>query len=368
MSYVPPSPSPSLDGGLVLPDLTRVLASRWKLLVAVPLLAGAAAFGLSYLMAPTFTARTMFVPPQNQQQSTMAALASLSALAGLAGAGGIKTTGDQYVSLMQSVNVADRIIDRFDLMKVYEAKFRDQARKRLERDVRISLGKKDGLITVEADAPTPEMSAGMANQYVAELRRLTGDLALSEAKQRRVFFETELNHAKTRLTDAQLALQRSGFNEGALKVEPKAAAEAYGRLRAEVTASEVRLQTLQRSLADNTPEVQQQSAMLGALRSQLRRVEESEASGKTSGDYVGLYREFKYQEALFEIFSKQYELARLDESKDNSLIQVVDVATPPERKSKPRRTMLALGTAFVTFVLLAVVLLGRHVWPNSRPH
>lgn len=351
---------------LALPDLATTLVRQWRLLTVVPLVAGAIALGISYVISPVYTARTLFLPPQNQQQNAASALASISALAGLAGAAGVKTTGDQYVSLMQSINVSDRIINRFDLMTVYEAKFRDQARKRLEQDVHIALGKKDGLITVEADANSPKLAADMANQYVEELRRLTGELALTEAKQRRLFFEAELTRTKQRLTDAQLALQRSGFNAGALKVEPKAAAEAYARVRAEATATEVRLESLRRSLADNAPEIQQQSAALAALRSQLRRLEASETETRGDADYVGNYREFKYQEALFDIFSKQYELARMEESKDSSLIQVIDVATPPERKSKPKRLAMAVGTTLVAFVLLAVALLARQSWLRSR--
>ncbi len=170
---------------------------------------------------------------------------------------------------------------------------------------------------------------------------MTNNLALTEAQQRRVFFEAQLKQTRDRLTQAQQALQASGFNPGALKAEPKAAADSYAKLQAEVTAAEVRLQTMRRSLADTAPEVQQQLAQLDALRAQLGKVEATTPSDG-GPDYISKYRQFKYEETLFDLFSRQYELAKLDESREGSLIQVVDPATPPERKSKPKRAIVAL--------------------------
>lgn len=348
------------DDGIDLLALSSHLLSQWKLLASVPLLVGALAFGGTYLIKPTFTAKTTFLPPQQQQSSAASALASLGALAGLAGgAVNIKTSGDQYISLMQSVNVEDQIIDRFKLMERYGAKFRFEARRELEQSVRINLGKKDGLITVEADAHDPQLAADMANQYVAELRRLTSELALTEAQQRRAFFETELKNTKTKLAVAQLALQSGGFNAGAIKAEPKAAAESYAQLKAQLTAAEVRLQGLRRTLTDTAPEVQQQASLVGALQGQLIKLE-AKTDDTLGADYVSRYREYKYQEALYELFSKQYEIARLDESREGGLIQVIDVATPPEHKSKPKRAFTALGGALLTALLLSLALMIRH--------
>lgn len=354
------------EAGIGIGELVSILGARWRLLVIGPLAAGALALSASFLIPPTFTSKTVFLPPQQQQSSAASALASLGALAGFAGgAAGIKTTGDQYVALMQSVNVEDRIVDRFKLMDIYEAQYRFLARKDLEQNSRISLGKKDGLITVEVDAKDPALAAAIANQYVAELRRLTSELALTEAQQRRAFFESELKNTKLRLAEAQQVLQSSGFNPGALKAEPKAAADAYARIKAEVTAAEVRLQTQRRALADAAPEVQQQSALVSALRSQLAKLESTgEAHG--DADYVGRYREFKYQETLFELFSKQYEMARLDESREGTLIQVVDVATPAEHKSKPKRAFIALATLLATALILMTFVLIRRVWAPAK--
>lgn len=352
------------DVGLM--DMVAVLLPRWRLLVGVPILVGALALGIAFLLKPTFTARTVFMPPQQHGGGAAAAMASLGALAALVGSGAVKTPADQYVTLLKSVNVADQIIDRFKLLEVYEQKYRVEARKLLARNASIVAGKKDGLITIEVDDHDPVRAAEMANQFIEELRRLTSQLAVTEAQQRRVFFEGQLKLTRDNLARAQQSLQETGITQGALKAEPRAAAEGYARLRAELTAAEVRLQAMRRAYADTAPELQQQSAVVGALRGQLSRLEQTnDPSG--SGDYVTKFREYKYQETLFELFARQYELARVDESREGALIQVVDVATPPERKSKPKRLLIAASAGVAAFLLMVFWLLARHFWSARTP-
>ena len=345
------SPSPLDDDGLSLTELLQILRADWKRIAGVSLLAGALGLGIAFLVPPTFTARTSLLPPQQQQGGAAAALSSLGALAGLAG-GGLTSSTDKYVALLQSTTVSNHLIDKFKLIDVYDVKYRVDAQKELGNNARIAAGKKDGLITIEVDDKSPQRAAEMANSYVEELRLLTNTLAVTEAQQRRVFFEQQLQKTKAKLTEAQVALQSSGFSEGALKAEPKAAAESYAKLRAEVTAADIKLQTLRRMLADNAPEVIQQQATAAALRRQLGSLE-TNAAPSANADYIGRYREYKYHETLFDLFARQYELARVDESREGALIQVLDVATAPERKSKPHRALIALGSAVVAGICLA---------------
>lgn len=356
--------APSEDyEGMSLLDVAVTLAEKIKLLVVVPLVIGLLAFGASSLLQPLFTASTTFLPPQPPQSSAVSALASLGALAGLSGSSA-RTNADQYVALMQSSTVSDRIIDQFKLMEVRELKLRVDARKSLAGSVRFNIGKKDGLITVEVDDESPQRAADIANRYIDELRRMTDTIAIGEAQQRRMFFEQQLQQTRDKLTQAQQALQASGLTEGTLKAEPKAAAEGYAQIKAEVTAAEVRLQTLRRGLADNASEVQQQLATLVALRAQLsKRERATEVSG--GPDYVSKYREFKYQEVLFDLFARQYEAARADESREGALIQVIDPAAPPERKSKPKRSIVALVATLGSGLVLAASILVRQAWLKS---
>jgi uncharacterized protein involved in exopolysaccharide biosynthesis len=345
----------------LLIDFLLPLAENIWLLLLGPIVIGAIALGIAFKITPIFTASTTLLPPQQQQSAAASALASLGSLAGLAGSA-IKTPADQYVALLQSVTVSDHMIDRFKLMEVYERDFRVDARKGLAQHVRISIGKKDGLMTIEVDDHSAQRAADIANRYVDELRQITSTLALTEAQQRRAFFERQLQQTRDKLVAAQQALQSSGFNPGALRAEPKAAAETYAKLRAEATATEVRVQALRTTLADSTSEVQQQMSVLKALRAQLARFEQAAEAAPEGPDYISRYREFKYQETLLELFARQYELARVDESREGALIQVVDPAQVPERKSAPKKSLIALGAALFGFILIAGGLLVRQSW------
>ena len=352
------------DGANLL-DLALPLAQSWKLLVLGPLLVGLAALGISFAIPKTYLSKTLFVPPQQQQSAAASAIAQLGALSGLAGGvSGIKTPADQYLALLQSTTVADSMIDQFDLMKVYDMEYRFRAREALTNHVRMTLGKKDGLITIEVEDESAQRAADMANRYVEELRVLTSRLALTEAQQRRVLFETQLAQTRDQLTKAQQALQASGFSQEALKADAKASAESFARLRAETTAAEMRLQALRRGLSDTTPEVQQAQSTVGALRTQLARMADTtDLTG--APDYVSKFREFKYQETLFELLARQYELARVDESREGALVQVVDEAKPAEHKHRPQRALIAAAATLVSLILAAMFVMSRHAWRNA---
>lgn len=352
------------DQQSTLVDLCVPVVENLRLLILAPLLAAAIGFGSTYVIEPTYTAQTTLLPPQQPQSGSAAALQSLGALAGLAGVGGVKSTTDQIAALMQSVTVQDRLIAQFKLLEVYDKEFKVDARRELEKRVRINIGKKDGLLTIEVDDKDPRRAAAMANQTVEELRRLTSMLAVTEAQQRRMFFEKQLKETQQKLTVAQQVLQSSGIGQGALKAEPKAAADSYARLRAEVTSAQVRLQTLRGAMSDRAVEVQQQQAQLAALQSQLARQEQA-STGNSGADYVSKYREFKYQESLFEMMARQFELARVDESREGALIQVVDVATPPEKRSKPKKLLFTAGAGLSAVALILLFVYVRDNWQRA---
>jgi uncharacterized protein involved in exopolysaccharide biosynthesis len=335
---------PDADDPIDWASLFAPVWSRWRLVLAAGLLTAATAVGISYLLTPMYESTTTILPPQQQQSTAASALASLGALGGLGGAAlGVKSPADEYVSLMQSVNAEDRIVTQFKLMARYEAKYRAQARKKLEQRSQLEVGKKDGIIKITVTDSDPAVAASIANQYVDELRRLTNTLAVSEAQQRRMFFEKQMEDTKARLTLAQQALQGSGINAGAIKAEPRAAADQYGSVRAQLRASEVKLATLSSSLSATAPEVQRETATINALREQLAQLDANPHKDDDSSDYLGKYREFKYQETLLELMAKQYEIARVDESREGALIQVIDKAQPAEYKSSPRRLYFAIG-------------------------
>jgi uncharacterized protein involved in exopolysaccharide biosynthesis len=353
------------DDEISLLDLLQVVADNLRLLIIGPLLAGLAALGIAFALTPTYTATVRFLPPQQQQSAAASMLASLGALGGLAGAAsGLKNPTDQYLAFMRSRSVQDALIDRFGLMQRYEAKLRDDARLSLQAAARVSSAK-DGLISVEIDDKDPQFAAQLANAHVEELQKLLARLAVTEAQQRRVFFEKQLQQAKDNLTRAEQALKASGVNSSALKATPQAAVEAVARLRAAITAQEIKIASLRGYLSENAPEFRQALTELGAMRAQLARAEQQETPVAGGSDYIGRYRDFKYYETLFELFAKQYELARVDESREGAVIQVLDAAQPPERKSKPKRAIIAvIATLAAGFALLLFVFV-RHALGNA---
>jgi uncharacterized protein involved in exopolysaccharide biosynthesis len=335
------------------------------LLVLAPVLVGGISLGLTYLMPPIFTARTTFLPPQAQQSGAASALASLGSITGLpAASGGARGGADQYVGFLQSVTISDRIVQQFELQKLYDTPFKASARKALIANVRIASNKKDGLIAIEVDDTSPQRAADIANRFVEELRRMTAGLAVTEAQQRRVFFDRQLAATRDKLAKAQLALQSSGFGDSALRTDPKVTAEAYARLRSESVAQEMRLNALRTTMAAGAIELQQAESNLASIQRQLSRVESTSSGGTASSpSYVERFREFKYQETLFDMFARQLELARSDEAREGPLIQVVDVATAPEVKSRPKRLNAAMtGAAAGLAAALAYVLLRRRPW------
>jgi tyrosine-protein kinase Etk/Wzc len=364
----PAQTAASDEDEISLLDLLQTVVENLRLLVLAPLAAGLLALGISFLVTPTFTSTTQFMPPQQQQSSAAVLLQSLGALGGIAGAAtGIKNPNDQFVSFLQSRTIQDSLIQRFKLMERYESEFLQDARDELGENARISSGK-DGLITVSVDDHEPAFAAELANAHVEELSQLLGRLAVTEAQQRRVFFEKQLASAKDNLVKSEQALQASGVNVSALKANPAAAVEGLAQLQASITAQEVKVASMRNYLTETAPDFKQAMAELSALRVQLRRAEQSQKPAQQGdSDYIAKYRDFKYNETLFELFAKQYELARVDESREGAVIQVVDVAQPAEKKSKPKKALIAVLTTLATgFALLLFVFVRQAVRNASR--
>jgi uncharacterized protein involved in exopolysaccharide biosynthesis len=288
-------------------------------------------------------------------------LASLGGLGGLAGAAaGLKNPADQYLAFMQSNSVQDELIERFKLQERYETKFKVDTRKELTGNTRATSGK-DGLITVEIDDKDPKFAADLANAHVDELQKLMAKLAVTEAQQRRAFFEKQLGQVKDKMITAEQALRATGVSGSALKSNPAAAVAGVAALKAQVTAQEVKVGAMRGYLAETAPDFKQAMTELANLRAQLAKQEKDEpATASGQGDYVAKFREFKYQETLFELFARQFEMAKVDESREGAVIQVLDAAQPPERKSKPKKALIAIiATLAAGFALLLFVFIRQ---------
>ena len=359
MTETTPIPDPA-DDEISLLDLLQTIVDNLRLLVLGPLAVGLAALGISFAVAPTFTATVKFLPPQQQQSAAASMLASLGGLGGLAGAAtGLKNPADQYLAFMKSNSVQDSLIERFQLQERYETKFKVDTRMALTGSTRAT-GGKDGLISVEIDDKDPQFAADLANAHVEELQKLLGKLAVTEAQQRRMFFEKQLGQAKDKMVAAELALRATGVSGSALKSNPTSAVAVVAGLQAQVTVQEVKVGAMRGYLAETAPDFKQAMNELANLRAQLARQEKDQPAASGQGDYVAKYREFKYQETLFDLFAKQFEVAKIDESREGAVIQVLDAAQAPERKAKPKKALIAIiATLAAGFALLLFVFIRQ---------
>lgn len=355
-----PSPLPSLG---LLEVLLPLWHRRWRLLAGL-LLGAVLGFGLSLVQPLRFTGTASFVVQPLLRPSQSVVSSALPALAGLVGAGGGGSAIDLYVTMLRSQAMTDRILDRFELQRAWGLDFRIQAQQQLVRRVGVGMGRRDGLVQITVLDETPQRAAAIANQYVVELRQMLQSFALDEARQRRQFYEAQLARARAELATAQQQLQKSGFDRAALRAQPAAAAERYGRLSAEVAAAELRLSATRRVRTEGSAEVQQQLAELAGLRQQLARLEVPRDSD--DGAFVGRLRDFRYAEALAESIARQAEAARVDEAADAVPLQVLDQARPPEWPSSPRPPLWAAAGGLGGLALVAGWVLLRHRMALAR--
>lgn len=363
-----------LDGtnseiGLI--DLLIVLAKRKKLIVGLPLGAAVLAAAISMALPDVYTANARLLPPQQAQSGAAALLSQLGGLAGAAaGAAGLKNPNDLYVGMLKSRTVAEKLISKFGLKKVYGTESEEKAIAKLKADTSITSGK-DGLIDIEVQAHDKKLVAPLANAYVNELLQLTKVLAVTEAGQRRMFYEQQLERAKNNLANAEIAVKGALDTRGVISVdaESRAVLETAGRLRAQVSAKEIQLSSMRAFMTPNNPEYRRVEEELNSLRTELNKLENgrggdiatiaSADEAKQSGfANIKLLRDVKYYQMLYELLAKQYEVARLDEARDPSVIQVLDPAVEPERRSAPKRTIIvlltALGALFVSIIFAFV--------------
>lgn len=367
------------DDEISLLDIVAALGEGKTLILGVTFIAAVAAIVISLFLPPSFTASTTVLPPQNSGGGgAAAALASLGGLANLAGVSVGGTTSDSVIAMLKSRSAKDQVIDQFKLLEHYGIGLRQDAYGKLDRMVKISTDKKSTLIMIEVEAEDPEFAASLANAYYDALKALMNRVALTDAQRRRQFFEVQLTKAKDDLADAEVKLKETQEKTGVLELKKQAEAtiESIAALRAEVAQREVQLSAMRTFATVDNADYKRVSAELSGLKAELRKLEkgaDNEQSSLVSADnlpeqgleYVRALRNVKYFEAIFEVMAKQFELAKVEEAKDGGDIQQLDVAVPPERKSKPKRAFIVilstLGAAF--FAILFV--LGRDAFRKA---
>ncbi|HEY2469948.1 MAG TPA: Wzz/FepE/Etk N-terminal domain-containing protein [Terracidiphilus sp.] len=362
------------DDEITLLELLTVVAERKKVVVWTTVLFAIVSIIVSFLLPKWYTATVTVLPPQ-QSSSLSGALASqlggLGGLASLAGGLGIKNANDMFVGMLRSRTVEDAMIQKFSLMQEYHERYLSDARKALERHVTVDGSSKDGLIHISVEARDPNHAAELANNYVDQFRRLSEHLAITEASQRRLFFEQQLEQAKNNLANAEESLKQTEQQTGLIQLDSQARAliESAASLRAQIAAKEVQIESLRTFATSENAQLVQAEQELESLRAQLGKLGGSE-EGVDSGllvpkgkvpsaglEYIRKLRDVKYYETIFEILARQFEAAKLDEAKQGAVIQVVDAAVAPDKKSFPKRSMIVLVATLVGFLVGILVAL-----------
>jgi uncharacterized protein involved in exopolysaccharide biosynthesis len=339
-------------------DIIGLMWSKRFIIIGLAVVGFILGYAGSYTLPEEYKATTVILPPP--QSGTGAGIqASLGQMAALAGIGGasMKTTADQYASLLQTNAVMIPVIQALRLNEAYRAKSESGARQKLLQRMQVSVGKKDGLLTLEVTDTDPIRAALIANKLTSQLNVFTSSMAMTEAQQRRKFFEGQLLAAKSELEASQLNLQRSGINGDILKLEAKSATDAYGALLGQEAGLRARLDALGQTLTRQAPEFRQVEAMLEGVKRQINSVERGKG-GEGVSEYAAKYRSYKYKEVLYELLARQFEMAKIEESKDPAGVQIIDSAVAPEEKFKPNRAVIAAVVGIALPWLYVAVLAG----------
>ncbi len=348
-------------------DFLIVVCRRKRFILRFALGAAVLVAIISWLIPNRYTAATTVLPPAQSSVSSnlLSQLSGAGALAYLAGGSlGIKNSSDMYAALFRSRTVEDAVIERFGLMARYREKTMWDARRSFERRSTVVLGVKDGLIRITVEDRDPKLAAEIANGYVEEFRKLSANLAITEASQRRLFFQQQLLEARGNLTTAEEAMKSTEQSTGVLQIDSQAKSliETAAILRGQVVAKQVQIQAMRSFATEDNPELVMAKQQLAALQAQLEKIagngQESDSGlivtkgriPEAGMEYLRKLRDVKYYETIYELIAKQFEMAKLDEARQGAVIQVADVAAPPDKKSFPPRlilTILALVLGFM---------------------
>lgn len=354
-------------------DYVGVIVKHRRMILGLCSTAVITALIVSLLLPKIYQATAVIMPPKSEE--TMSDLAAkMGGLASLAGGMlGVSNSAEIYVEMLKSRTIANAIIDKFDLINIYKLELAEDVREKLEGNTDFQISKAN-TISVTVGDRDPQRAADIANAYVEEVDKLNQKLNISSVGRQRVFLEQRLDEAKQGLSRAENELKDFQEKNGLVALDEQAKASIAGaaQIKAEIIATETELDMLKGFATGKETVVVKLQQKKDGLKEQLAKIERGEkikvSSGEkgSTGDRTNFYlsfdqlpklglqlgrlmREVKIQETVFELLTQQYELARIAEAKDTSTIQILDKAVAPEGKSKPKRTLIVVLSAIVTF-------------------
>ncbi len=372
----------------------RLLWEQRRLLSRVAGYGLLAATLVAFLIPKRYTSTTRLMPPDNQSSSGLAmAAAALSGRVGGLGAVagdllGLKSTSELFVGILGSRTVEDKLIQQFDLKKVYRDRRMEDTRKDLAEHTNMSVDRKSQIITIRVTDRNPQRAAAMAQAYVEELNRLVAELSTSSARRERIFLEGRLQAVKQDLEAAEKEFSQFASKNTAIdiKEQGKAMVEAAATLQGHLIAAQSELEGLRQIYTDNNVRVRSVRARIAELQHQLEKLggKGEDAPGVRSQEgeslypsirklpllgvtYADLYRRTKVQEAVFETLTQEYELAKVEEAKEIPTVKVLDPANVPEKKSFPPRLLIIFLGTFLSLAFGVAWVLGSARWEGIDP-
>jgi tyrosine-protein kinase Etk/Wzc len=359
-------------------DLLLVVAERKTTIILATLIGLFLGMVLVLLMHPVFTSKAVILPPQQGQSSAgmLTQLGNLAALTGLGSSGALKDPNDLYLGVLQSNTVQDALIKRLGLMDAYHVHKMSEARHVLTGNSKF-VSEKGSMISITVTDQDPHRAARIANAYVDELHDINSRLIIGEASLRRNFFSQQLALEKDRLTDAEIALQQTEETTGA--IAPVGQTGIFigqvASLQSQIVSREVQLDALRTSSTDQNPDVIRMTTEIEGMKAKLRDME-SVQKGRKPGDitltsrslpqdqvmFLRKQRDVQYHTLIFDLIARQFEAARLDEAKASPVIQVLDPAEPPDKKSGPFRALWTLVGGFLGFLFGSSRVIGSYVY------
>jgi tyrosine-protein kinase Etk/Wzc len=351
-------------------DILVILADHWRVIFWTTVCFALLSISVSLLLPKRYTATVTLLPPK-ESSSLDAILDSelngegespgMNGLAGMAATTdssfGLKNPNDRYVGMLKSRTVEDAVIQQFGLVKEYHKRYVSDARKAFESRCEVDGNAKDGMIHISVEDHNPQRAAEIANGYLDAFKKLSEHLAVIEASQRSLFFDQQLVQAKDNLANSEEALKQTEQKTGLIQLDSQALAliESVASLRAQIAAQQMMIQGMETYATGQNARLVQAEQELNSLRGQLAKLGGSEKTDdglivpkglvpEAGLEYVRRLRDVKYYQTIFEILARQDELARLDEAREGAVIQVVDPAIPPDKRSFPKRTYIVLGS------------------------
>ncbi|MGQ9560474.1 MAG: GumC family protein [Candidatus Oleimicrobiaceae bacterium] len=330
---------------------------------------------VSLLLPNWYAARASLLPPKRPGGLTGMLEGGISSLMkGLSGLKGLGTSEEaySYLAILQSRTAMEAVVRKFDLVKVYKIKdgSMEKAVRKLSSKAEFDIGS-EGNINITVYDRDRQRAADMANYFIEVLNDISVRLGTQEARGNREFVERRYqeNQRDLRLAEDSLKAFQQRYGIYALPEQTEAAIKGAAELKGEAIAKEIALAIAERSLGSDNPETQSLRLQVAEINRKLREMKFGSSEWFSNRslnlfvpfkdvpelgmEYIRRYRDFEIQNKLLEFLVPLYEQAKLEEQKDMPVVLVLDRAVPPERKAKPRRSLLviiftALAALFAT--------------------